>query len=680
MKTNMLRGWRWVLAVSGTVLLLGCLDRTNGTSATSAQAVAEPETTTIATTKVVQPEPDPLPTYAVIPPANLSPGIEEVVKLAQSGVSEDVLLAYVQKSSHAFNPSVDEIVYLKDIGVPDSVVTAMVRHAEASQIAQSSAKLTAALENNTAVQSVETNLTGPSLIDPNAPSYSVAAETNYGDAATVSPPTQPVNVSYFEDALSPYGSWVEVPDYGRCWQPTVVVINRNWRPYADRGRWIYTSSGWYWQSDYSWGWAPFHYGRWHCDSRIGWVWVPGSTWGPAWVSWRYTDQYCGWAPLPPSAHYVSGFGFRYRGSHVGISFDFGLSDDCYTFIPTGRFCERTPWHYYVSRSHSKSIYKTSHVINNYVRNHDSFVNEGVGRDRIALATRTPVRTVALRELPETSNPIGKAERLEGNSLTVFRPKISSANGRFAAQRSITTSAQPTPSSKTPTRSLRELSRPGITAATGTQNPTVANPATKTITRNLTPSSGVTHSSRPLVTAPKQSTFPVYSAQPVQRSIVTAQPSVKNFPAQNSSREIDRRFQRREVTVAETPRAVERNTAPIVPKTPVYEAPRVRTAPSVPQIQRPQPSVREIRRQNTPDFSRNVQRSVRPSSPVQNFTPPREISRGISRVERSAPPQVSQPRPSSPSPSVRQSAPRQESSSRRIERSVERSSRSERNRS
>src|SRR5690606_36433667 len=137
------------------------------------------------------------------------------------------------------------------------------------------------------------------IAEPSAPSYTVAAEANTAPIVGETAP-QEININYFENALAPYGTWIDVADYGRCWQPTVVLINRSWRPYADRGRWVYTSHGWYWQSDYSWGWAPFHYGRWHQDRRHGWVWVPGSTWGPAWVSWRYTDDYCGWAPLPPT--------------------------------------------------------------------------------------------------------------------------------------------------------------------------------------------------------------------------------------------------------------------------------------------------------------------------------------------------------------------------------------------
>ena len=40
-------------------------------------------------------------------------------------------------------------------------------------------------------------------------------------------------------------------------------------------------------------------GYWAWDGR-GWVWVPGTVWAPAWVSWRYGGGYVGWAPLPPA--------------------------------------------------------------------------------------------------------------------------------------------------------------------------------------------------------------------------------------------------------------------------------------------------------------------------------------------------------------------------------------------
>ena len=104
----------------------------------------------------------------------------------------------------------------------------------------------------------------------------------------------------FHTALSPYGRWHRHPRWGEVW-----IVNRmpaDWRPYT-RGQWIYTDDwGWYWDvgsEEADWGWVTYHYGRWVHDDGLGWIWLPGDEWGPAWVDWRYGDDYVGWAPLPP---------------------------------------------------------------------------------------------------------------------------------------------------------------------------------------------------------------------------------------------------------------------------------------------------------------------------------------------------------------------------------------------
>jgi len=38
---------------------------------------------------------------------------------------------------------------------------------------------------------------------------------------------------------------------------------------------IYTTDGWMWVSNYNWGWACYHYGRWWKSQLYGWVWMPG---------------------------------------------------------------------------------------------------------------------------------------------------------------------------------------------------------------------------------------------------------------------------------------------------------------------------------------------------------------------------------------------------------------------
>ena len=108
---------------------------------------------------------------------------------------------------------------------------------------------------------------------------------------------QQVNIDDFYDALDPYGQWVWHPRFGYVWLPENV--SQSWRPYTV-GHWEYTDEyGWYWDSREPFAWAVYHYGRWGYDDDYGWFWVPGDTWAPAWVQWRYSDDYVGWAPIGP---------------------------------------------------------------------------------------------------------------------------------------------------------------------------------------------------------------------------------------------------------------------------------------------------------------------------------------------------------------------------------------------
>src|SRR5688500_2876520 len=113
------------------------------------------------------------------------------------------------------------------------------------------------------------------------------------------------SIEFFYEALDPHGDWLRVEPYGYCWQPR-QARDPGWRPYTDGG-WVYTDYGWTWRSNEPFGWAVYHYGRWARLPRRGWIWVPNTEWGPAWVSWRRSDDYVGWAPLPPDAWSKSGF-------------------------------------------------------------------------------------------------------------------------------------------------------------------------------------------------------------------------------------------------------------------------------------------------------------------------------------------------------------------------------------
>jgi hypothetical protein len=223
-----------------------------------------------------------------------------VVRLGQTSVSEGVLVDFIGTIKEPFSLSADQIIYLTDLGIPGPAIQALLKRSALFVDAPApEPQIAAAPQPVPAPAPASTNATPPvvgpvqTIAQPPAPAQAQAT-------TVIQAPTTEVTVNTFYDSLSAYGSWVEVPEYGWCWQPSVAAVNINWQPYADNGAWLWTDSGWYWNSYYSWGWAPFHYGRWH-RARFGWCWVPDTYWAPAWVTWRSSDSYCGWAPLPPSA-------------------------------------------------------------------------------------------------------------------------------------------------------------------------------------------------------------------------------------------------------------------------------------------------------------------------------------------------------------------------------------------
>jgi hypothetical protein len=114
--------------------------------------------------------------------------------------------------------------------------------------------------------------------------------------------TDPSALQDFRSTLDPYGAWEEDPTYGTVWAPSPSVVGPDFTPYVSAGHWAYDGD-YVWESDYDWGWAPFHYGRWVYAGPAGWEWIPGRAYAGAWVAWRYGAGdwgYVGWAPLGPT--------------------------------------------------------------------------------------------------------------------------------------------------------------------------------------------------------------------------------------------------------------------------------------------------------------------------------------------------------------------------------------------
>lgn len=240
-----------------------------------------------------------------------------------------------------------------------------------------------------------------------------------------------VSVEFFYDELDPYGEWIEVADYGYCWQPRDV--EPEWRPYTV-GEWAYTDAGWTWISEEPFGWATYHYGRWTKLSRRGWVWVPDTQWAPAWVSWRHSDRYTGWAPLPPESRVTVGVSL---GGWVDAYFDVGPT--AYSFVETRRL--GTPRLVSVilpPRENVTIIRETRNVTNITVVN-NVVINNGPDYEQISRTTERPVRKLRIERQEVAAGEKIASAKVEGDVVRVPTPRAAakaavSAKPRKIAQR------------------------------------------------------------------------------------------------------------------------------------------------------------------------------------------------------------------------------------------------------
>jgi hypothetical protein len=349
-------------------------------------------------------------------PVSISPGAAEVVKLAESGSSDDVILAFIKNSESTFNLSADGVIYLKDVGLSSPVVTAMLTHDNS-------------LRSQTPQYTYDQKAYPPSgqaQVAQPTPQPAVPEQPNPIEPAAATPTyvsNPPAQVNYFYNDLSPYGSWVELEGYGWCWQPRTVVVDRAWQPYCNGGHWVYTDDGWFWQSDYSWGWATFHYGRWHRHERCGWVWLPDTVWAPAWVTWRVSGDHCGWAPLPPHADFDARLGFRFNGVSVRADFDFGLRADRFTFVALKDFNDRDLGHRRLPATQARNVYNQTTILNNYTVNNNVIVNRGIAVERVAAVTHGEIKKVAIRDLPGNSRRAVAGTPLVKGEAAVYRPQL-----------------------------------------------------------------------------------------------------------------------------------------------------------------------------------------------------------------------------------------------------------------
>lgn len=426
MKAQIFGSWRLAFIMMGAVAFAIALARSPSTVAQDASNGNSSATAPVTSNT----PPSDAQNAALVQAAPLSTSAAEVVKLAQAGLSEDILLAYVGATKSPFALGSDQIAYLNDLGITSVVIKAMIQrdaaiNATAAMLAASNAPPQMADTNPPYPPDDGSAMPPPPWDDSGAPPIM----DNSGDYASAD------DTSYFYDSLAPYGSWFFVSGLGYCWQPTVYAVNHGWQPYSDRGRWLATDAGWYWQSDYSWGWAPFHYGRWFRDKQRGWVWAPNRVWGPAWVSWRQSAEYCGWAPLPPWARFAAGSGLLFQNKAVSPQYEFGLTARQYTFIPIARMIDGTPARYSLPTAQAAEAYQETKVVNDYTVQNNRVVSRGLNPQQVAQAAGEKIRVAEIRD-PGVNGARGlPVERIarSNDKLMILPPALPRPDVNYASK-------------------------------------------------------------------------------------------------------------------------------------------------------------------------------------------------------------------------------------------------------
>ncbi len=603
------------------VVACGCASDKSGTQ----QAVSPP-----ISSQTVVVAPAPVAPAAVVPPpapsaealdanaplavqtlpatvAPLSSPVQEVARLAQSGVEESVMLAYAANLAVASEPTAEELVYLHDLGTPASVTTVLIQRGRDARAASPAA----------AVAQAPVVVPAPVPAVAEAPAAALAAAAAQPQVVYTTPPATSV-ASEFYTTLSPYGTWMDIPGYGWSWRPTVAIAAPEWRPYCDAGRWYYTDAGWYWQSDYSWGWAPFHYGRWWRHAHYGWLWWPDRVWGPSWVFWRTHPSYCGWAPLPPMSYY-SPHGFTYLGVSYGWGFDFGIAAFSFTFVDHGHLWDHHPRRYCLSGPRVHDVYRGSRVVNDFAEGprRDIVHNRGIDPNRLPGPARSEIRKAALRDMPASPGRSVKPDvpERQGGSTVIHRARLPEASG----SRPASMAGGGAPSRGAPSASRTQDARPIPTMP--------AVPSTRSAGTTRTEASRSTPAAstrRPVET--RSSTPPVSSAAPAPAATAPARSSSTPPPASSRSE---------------------------VSKTPAIQSPPVRTV-QPPRTTPSAPSTRSTPPSTTP--RRTLAPTTTPTQPSAAPSASYRMDSSKPAVEYRSTPSVTAPRAASPAPAVRSSPP------------------------
>jgi hypothetical protein len=150
------------------------------------------------------------------------------------------------------------------------------------------------------------------------------------------------------------------------------------------GRWVWTYDGWYWDSYEPFGHITYHYGRWYYDDYYGWLWYPDYEWAPAWVEWRYDNNYIGWAPLHPYAVFSVSVGIFFTSVYYTPYYH-------WHFVNYNYFCDPYVYNYYVEPGYKYRIHSGTKYRHDYTYRNGRVQNRGIDVKYISTRSGQEIR-------------------------------------------------------------------------------------------------------------------------------------------------------------------------------------------------------------------------------------------------------------------------------------------------
>jgi hypothetical protein len=360
----------------------------------------------------------------------------------------------------------------------------------------------------------------------------------------------------FYTKLERYGDWRETSDYGYVWQPREAQ-SRTWRPYTN-GHWVYSDAGWTWVSEEPFGWAAYHYGRWVRLRNVGWVWVPGDEWAPAWVSWRTSNEYVGWAPLPPEARFD-----RRTGIHKWADNYYDIGPDQYSFVAQNEFGSQRVERAVVPVERNVTIVNQTTNVTNITYNNTTVVNQGPSYDEMRARSQEPIQRYTLERRSDV-NEQSERSVVRGEVLEVTAPTISAQiTQRPRTSRApilqVTVERDWASSNQPAAQQARAKMKAEVAAPTDAPSKTFVKPVT---TANAPSPAASEAAATSTATVPAEPTAPI-SQTPTERSRASVTPVASATPPPTA-------------TVTTTPRPRPAVSATAVPTAPTTESPSVRS--------------------------------------------------------------------------------------------------------